>query len=365
VELSDENGAYQAVDDVELLELMLDDLAAAAPVFQPPACRAHELPLVAAELREGLHDFRRRDDTRLADLGACDAPPRMLNGIRANPDAQVVLDALSDTLNTRIAAGKRALVEGLSILDLYDTALRICTAQSYGSATIAPVCHLEVSRVGNPYGFVHGHRFLTRSALFFYMRYAYVAEHVNFRQIDTVVELGAGAGKQAEVLKRLHPHLTIVLLDTAPGLYVAERFLTTAYPQHTVPYRETRDPGCALVPGHIHFFGNFRVDDIAPIGNTLFWSAATLEEMEPAAIEHYGRAVTPLAESLYLHGCFGDIRRGVRSVLGAGAPAPLRAYADAFPEHELVDRRVAHTGLAELVDRSGTYDDTFWARRWT
>jgi putative sugar O-methyltransferase len=366
VELSDENGAFQVADDVELLELMLDDLAAAAPVFQPPGCRAHELPLVVAELRDGLHDFRRRDDSHLADLGACDAAPRMLSGIRANPDAQVVLDALSDALNGRIAAGRRALVEGLSILDLYDTALRICAAQSHRTPTIASVCNLEVSRIGNPFGFTHARRFLTRSALFFYMRYAYVAEHVNFALLDTVVELGSGTGKQAEVLKRLHPHLTIVLLDTAPSLYVAERFLTAAYPDETVPYRETRDPGCALVPGHVHFFGNFRVDDIAPIGNTLFWSAATLEEMDPAAVAHYGRAITPLAESLYLHGCFGDARRAAlaASDAEADAPTPFGAYVAAFPEHELVDRRVAHTGLAELVDRNGTYDDTFWARRW-
>jgi len=365
VELSDDNGAFQVADDVDLLELMLDDLAAVAPVFQPPACRAHELPLVVADLRDGLHNFRRRDDSHLADLGACDAPPRMLNGIRANPDAQVVLDALSDALNGRIAAGRRALVEGLSILDLYDTALRICAAQARRAPTIESACTLEVSRMGNPFGFTHEGRFLTRSALFFYMRYAYVAEHVNFALVDTVVELGSGAGKQAEVLKRLHPHLTIVLLDTAPALYVAERFLTAAYPNATIPYRETREPGCALVPGHIHFFGNFRVEDIAPIGNTLFWSAATLEEMDPRAIAHYGRAITPVAESLYLHGCFGDSRRGLLGACDADAPTPLGAYVAAFPEHELIDRRVAHTGLAELVDRSGTYDDTFWARRWT
>ena len=212
-----------------------------------------------------------------------------------------------------------------------------------------------MSRLGNPFGFEHEHRFLTRSALFFYMRYAYAAEHVNFKVVDTVVELGAGAGKQAEVLKRLHPHLTIVLLDLAPSLYVAERFLTTAYPDQTIPYRETCEPGCALVPGHIHFFGNFRIDDIAPLGNTLFWSAATLEEMEPAAVAHYRRAVTTFAESLYLHGCFD------RAPLGSGSdfdPTPLAAYVDAFPEHELVDRRIAHTGLAELIDRVGHYDDT-------
>ena len=38
--------------------------------------------------------------------------------------------------------------------------------------TIARVQTLEVSRYGNPFGFEHDHRFLTRSALFFYMRYA-------------------------------------------------------------------------------------------------------------------------------------------------------------------------------------------------
>jgi putative sugar O-methyltransferase len=361
LELSDENGAYQVADDVDLLDLMLEDLCAADPVFRPPRCRAADLPLVAEELRGGLRDFRRRDDSLLADLGACDAPPRMLRDIRATGDALAVLEALRDALNGRIARGRRALVEGLSILDLYDTAMRVCAAQAKRAPTIATVADLEVSRVGNPFGFEHEHRFLTRSALFFYMRYAFAAEHVNFKTVDTVVQLGADAGKQAEVLKRLHPHLTIVLLDLPPALYVTERFLTAAYPDLTVPYRETRVAGCALVPGYIHFFGNFRIDDVAPLGNTLFWSAATLEEMEPAAVARYGRAVTPFAESLYLHGCFD------RAPLGSGGdfdPTPLPAYVDAFPEHELVDRRIAHTGLADLVDRVGHYDDTFWARRW-
>jgi putative sugar O-methyltransferase len=361
VQLSDDNGAFQVADDVELLDLMLADLCAADRVFQPPQCRARDLTLAVDDLRAGLHDFRRRDDSRLADLGACDAPPRMLRDIKAAGDVEPVLEALRDALNGRIARGRRALVEGLSILDLYDTALRICATQSQRARTIRGVEHLEVSRFGNPFGFEHEHRFLTRSALFFYMRYAYAAEHVNFEVVDTVVELGAGTGKQAEVLKRLHPHLTIVLLDLAPSLYVAERFLTTAYPDQTIPYRETRDPGCALVPGHIHFFGNFRIDDIAPLGNTLFWSAATLEEMEPAAVARYGRAATTFAESLYLHGCFDG------APLGSGSdfdPTPLTAYLDAFPEHELVDRRIAHTGLAELIDRVGHYDDTYWARRW-
>jgi len=361
VKLSDDNGAFQVADDVELLDLMLADLCAAAGVFQPPRCRTGDLTDAVEELRGGLHDFRRRDDSCLADLGACDAPPRMLRDIKATGDVLPVLESLRDALNGRIARGRRTLVEGLSILDLYDTALRICRARAERTPTIASVDHLEVSRVGNPFGFEHDHRFLTRSALFFYMRYAYAAEHVNFKTVDTVVELGAGAGKQAEVLKRMHPHLTIVLLDLPPSLYVAERFLTAAYPDETVPYRETREPGCVLVPGQIHFFGNFRIDDIAPLGNTLFWSAATLEEMEPSAVDHYGRAVTTFAESLYLHGCFD------RAPLGSGSdfdPTPLAAYIAAFPEHELVDRRVAHTGLAELVERVGTYDDTFWARRW-
>jgi putative sugar O-methyltransferase len=362
VQLSDDNGGFQVADDVDLLDLMLADLCAAERVFQPPRCRAGDLTQAVEELRGGLHDFRRRDDTPLADLGACDAPPRMLRDIKATGDVAPVLEALRDALNGRIARGRRALVEGLSVLDLYDTALRICAAQVQRAPTVARVHNLEVSRYGNPFGFEHDHRFLTRSALFFYMRYAYAAEHVNFKVVDTVVQLGSDAGKQAEVLKQLHPHLTIALLDLAPSLYVAERFLTTAYPAQTIPYRETREPGVALVPGHIHFFGSFRIDDIAPLGNTLFWSAATLEEMEAAAVARYGHAATRFAESLYLHGCFD------RAPLGRGGdfePTPLSAYVDAFPEHELVDRRIAHTGLAELVDRVGHYDDTFWARRWT
>ena len=219
--------------------------------------------------------------------------------------------------------------------------------------------------MGNPYGFTHAHRFLTRSALFFYMRYAYVAEHVNFTVVDTVVELGSGAGKQAEVLKRLHPHLTIVLLDTAPSLYVAERFLTAAYPGETVPYRETREPGCALVPGQIHFFGQLprgrhradRQHALLERGHARGDGPGRSRALR-AGDHPVGRVVVP-ARLLRR----GPPRRPRRRSFPVG-PTPLAAYVDAFPEHELVDRRVAHTGLAELVDRTGTYDDTFWARRW-
>ena len=123
VQLSDDNGGFQVADDVDLLDLMLADLCAADRVFQPPHCRARDLTLAVDELRGGLHDFRRRDDSRLADLGACDAPPRMLRDIKTTGDVQPVLEALRDAVNGRIARGRRALVEGLSILDLYDTAL--------------------------------------------------------------------------------------------------------------------------------------------------------------------------------------------------------------------------------------------------
>jgi putative sugar O-methyltransferase len=355
--------ADQVEDDLGLLDLMLADLAAAEPVYQPTNYWASYVEPVLTELRGGLRDFR-RNATMLSTFGGCDTPPTF--GRLEVPDEwTAAVRTVTNAFDNVLAQGAPILPEGLSLVDLFELALFMCRMQNVRLPKLVAVDELDVSRVGNPFGYDVGGRFLTRDALFHYMRYAYVGEFVDLDSVDVVVELGGGAGKQAEVLKRLHPRLTIVLLDLAPQLYVAERFLSAALPDEVVPYRETRGSGApALEPGKIHFLGNFRIADLESRPRTLFWTAASMGEMEPEVVAHYARAVTPLADWLYLNQCFtGKERAGEIPVGGVLEPVCWPHYVRAFAEHWPCDRRPAHTGLSWLTQGARSYEDSFWRRR--
>ncbi len=345
---------------------MLADHAATPERFQPTNYWRDRSEHIVAELRGGLRDFQARSGSWLETFGACDPPPTMLTSISGiPPGSEHAIGRVVDALNGALASGMPALPYQLSVPDLLETAYLLCSHMVQPSRQIRPVSELTVSRAGNPYGLDLDGRLVTRSALTYYLRYAFVASHVDLDEVDVVVELGSGAGKQAEVLKRLHPHLTVVLLDLPGPLYVAERYLHAALPSQVVPYGATRTPGPPnLVPGRIHFLCNARIVDLAYMGRTLFWNAASFGEMEPAIVEQYGADVATFADWLFLHQCFdGKERKTVATIGGVLEPVRMCDYARSFPDFTMIDRRRAHTGLGYLVEHDRRYDDTFWGRR--
>src|SRR4029079_12723564 len=125
------------------------------------------------------------------------------------------------------------VVDGIPIADEvsmveFELALFACRCEVERIPDLAPIDRLNMSRVGDPDGFVHNGRFLTPGAIVAYRRYAYVTEFIDLGDVDVVVMVGAGTGEQVEVLKQLHPRLTIVVLDNPVGLYVSERFLSAS-----------------------------------------------------------------------------------------------------------------------------------------
>jgi len=102
--------------------------------------------------------------------------------------------------------------------------------------------NVQTSLAGNPADIfeIDGKKY-TMNFLRFYMRYAYCAKFIDFDSINTVVELGPGSGVQAEVLKKLHPHLRILLFDLPTQLYVCEQYLKNVFKQEAVSYLENRN----------------------------------------------------------------------------------------------------------------------------
>lgn len=54
------------------------------------------------------------------------------------------------------------------------------------------------------------------------------------RAPGTILELGAGYGRNAFVIMKLHPKVKYVLVDIPPALWIAERYLSTIFPEKRV-----------------------------------------------------------------------------------------------------------------------------------
>src|SRR5262249_9020527 len=132
-------------------------------------------------------------------------------------------------------------------------------------------------------------RTLTRLALRYYGRYAYVGRHLDWNQVQVVAELGSGAGGQTEVLAKLHPELTLLLFDIPPQLYICEQYLKAVFGDRVISYRQARTllPDSKPTKGKIHVLGNWMLDRVVQSHVDLFWSACTLCSTEPETVATY------------------------------------------------------------------------------
>lgn len=356
---------FQVTDDLALLDAMLDDLRAADEVWQPTNYWSRYTDETIARLRSGLHDFRRATDGNLGRFGATDPPPRLVARIRSQDErlASALDDAVSQVTRA-VVEGRQLFEGGPTLVDIFESGYERCLRAAAEHPAIVSIERLSVSRAGNPFGFLVDDRFLTASALNYYLRYAYVAARIDLETVDTVIELGSGAGRQAEILATLHPNLAIVQLDLAPQLYVADRYLNAALGDRVIPYRATRGDGpLQPQPGSVVCAGNFRVADVIDSGRTLFWNAASFGEMEPDVVLNYAKHVSQFSDWLFLHQCFAGKERG--RVGGGGVLRQIRMahYEGFFADYERDDVQPAHAGLYWLVEGAHRYDDSFWTRR--
>ncbi len=331
-----DNADCQLQDDPALLDLMLADMDTAPALYRPtnywePYCRA-----VTEELRRlGLKDFRSRESEILATFGAQDRFPRFAAPDWQAPNPQV-WDAYLGILKTHgtfWAHGMGVGPDGVSIVDYHAMCARIADRNA-AEAGLPPYSSLSFARHGNPEGIETDGRFSSFASLYYFNFACFAARFEDMAAIDVVVEIGSGYGGQAEVLKRLFPNLTIVLMDLAPQLYVAERYLTAALPGAVVPYRETRSEtwNRTLAPGKIHCLPPQAIETLAPEGRVLFWNAASFGEMEPEVVANYARHVSRFADALFLMQFFHDKQLGTPGEGGVIRQSTMESYEAAFPE---------------------------------
>jgi hypothetical protein len=315
----------QVEDDTKLLEKILADEKRAMPGFNATARWSTYSGSFVEFLRtSGLHNFRGTRQKKgtpgavLASFGAVDINP---DPERPNGKPEAMFHAAR------------------------------CCFLGDGAKTID---ELEASRVGNPEGFEIDGRFYTLSWLNYYCRYAFVSQHVRLSD-QVIIEVGPGSGKQAEMLKKAHPGLTIVLFDLPTQLYVCNQYLTKVFEGtgQVADYRASSrvQTFADIQKGKINILPHWKFPIVENQEFDLLWNAASFQEMGAEAARYLAAAAG--AKAMYLmHNI--KYREGVAAPGERGVISPKNL--SGFRE---IDREGARLAFPP---ETWLYFDSFWKR---
>jgi hypothetical protein len=201
----------------------------------------------------------------------------------------------------------------------------------------------------------------TMRALYYYMRYAYCCRYISFDDVSLMVELGAGSGRQVELIRTLHPHISYLIFDIPPQLYVCEQLLKKAFPASVVSFRDTRARSDTITPepGKMYVFGTWNFPLIAQLPVDLFWNAVSFQEMEPDVVANYLGFVNRNTKAVFLQ----ERMEGKNVATEVGAPGVLQPtrlehYRAGLSDFELLDLSPSLRPLGLLH----AHQDSFWRR---
>lgn len=84
--------------------------------------------------------------------------------------------------------------------------------------------------IGNPYKVHQGRQIISQDLANSMIEYYSMAEVLDFKECNRILEIGAGYGRNAHVVMSLHPQVRYFFVDVPPSLYVAQKYLTMLFP---------------------------------------------------------------------------------------------------------------------------------------
>lgn len=325
MEISENLDPVQVNDDIDLLCLMIEDQKKYDKYFiKSGRWDSYSERFLEFLNKNGLRDFRRFRPENEDDPG------------------KVLLSFGAVDLNV---PDERATPESLFA----------AAFTSFTGENAVSIRDLEASRVGNPEGFLVENKFYTLSWLNFYCRYAYVSRFIDLDN-TVVVEVGPGSGKQAEMLKKAHPSMTILLFDIPTQLYVCHQYLSKVFEgqDQIVGYSETRNfkNFSDVVAGKINIIPNWKFEIIHHADFDLLWNAASFQEMDPETAARY-LSYSSSAKNMYL---MHTIKYRSKAIVPGERGVIQEKY---IPEHQLVEREWARIAY---VTHPWNYFDSFWKK---
>jgi putative sugar O-methyltransferase len=108
---------------------------------------------------------------------------------------------------------------------------------------------------------------------------------------QVIIELGAGYGRLAYVVRKMLPNSTYIILDLPEALACSSSWLSAALPGEVVPYEETRSRTrfgrAELQSRRIWTLGTHQIEHIEDDAADVFANIRSFAEMPKAVIENY------------------------------------------------------------------------------
>ena len=311
----------------------------------------------------GLKDFRRRKNTILSSFHGTDLKPSLLS-LNKFPKGKLNFlfrQVLRLKKTQRHFDSMSSINLGVNNNDLNFLCYQL--AKFYGESCGAKsINDFEISKIGNPENTfsVNGNTY-TFWSLTYYVPYAYCSRFVNFDSINTIMELGSGAGNQTEVLKKLYPNITFYLFDIPPQLYVCEKYLSKVFPDDVITYEETRN--LKKIPdekGKIFIFGSWKIPDLINFSCDLFWNSASFQEMEPEIVLNYLKYINKYTKKfVFLNEQMKGTKIATAKRHGVLEETKLEHYKKGLEDFQLVNKSDAILRGTRLAHENSF---SFWKR---
>ncbi len=262
-----------------------------------------------------------------------------------------------------IIGNRKILPYSLRLKDIREMAYRHAelSSQLAGAPSVSTI---EASGFGKPNdlfdinGKVYSMQFLT-----FFIRYCFVFRHLNFSGNEVIIELGSGSGHQIEILKKLHPNLTVICFDLPAPLYLCEVYLTNVLgSEQVVNYSFTKDVTSleSLQRGKVYLFPSWMFPLVSQFKFDLFWNSASFGEMEPNVVENYLKQIGDNSNWIYLlqaeHGKEGTDSTGVET------PMTFDFYNKTLKEYSILQKEFVYQAHRRM-SQSGGYFQAIWKRK--
>lgn len=157
---------------------------------------------------------------------------------------------------------------------------------------------------GNPPRVLSSGRLISQDLANSFVEYNSIMEPYGRKaNIRTVIELGAGYGRDAYFFLSLHPNIRYIIADIPPALYLSQRYLSSQFPDRRIfKFRDFSNfdeikaefESCQiafLVPNQLQLLPAKSAD--------LFINISSLHEMRPDQIEFYFREIDRITKGLF------------------------------------------------------------------
>jgi len=160
--------------------------------------------------------------------------------------------------------------------------------------------NVEDSKEGDPYGFTNNNKFYTVNFLKEMMQIFFIEKHVRLKNLNVVLEIGAGIGLKASAFLKINPNLTYIIIDIPPALYLSQQYLISQnYKVFT--YNDAKKikslKEINLRDFNVICLAPWMIDLIFDNSVDIFINVFSFQEMEPYIVENYLNKISRITKN--------------------------------------------------------------------